>query len=190
MKYYVSFSIPDDLRGEIENLRRHLRPVIKNVPQDIHGTLYHFRAKERDEKSIIGALEDIHHPSFFVEGERVMRVFDEGALVIKLKKTDEVDGLHRKVITEVAPYIDRDETKPLPKKYIPDQERRRIYEEYGSVFCAEFYQPHLTLCEVDESRVNGSSVTPFTVLFEVEEFSLSKKVEGMWKVIKSFSLIS
>lgn len=191
MKYLVYLKTPKKLQEKVEFYREPIAEQIKKVSSTgIHCTLMVSQFDQDKEEKMVDVLEGIVKSTFTASLVGSVEDFGRGTLVAPLFETDPLRRLHYQVIRRLKPFIDREKVFPLSKQFSYDKDRISAYKRYGSPFFAQFYNPHLTICQVDREKLVS---VPQTRLFqnyswEVGKFYLSKKTEEGWEEVREFLL--
>lgn len=187
MKYLVHLRPSREFSDLVQSYRvmfsSHITKISKNV---LHTTLMTIYMNLNDEEKVIHTLEGLTLSKFNVEMEN-LDLFDENSLVARLRKNHDLTGVHIKVIDALKKYINREENP----EFHGDKNRRATYEEYGSPYYAEFYNPHLTIAHVNPEIFGYISFNPDYFKGKgwlVSEFYLSKKESDGWKTVRKLSL--
>ena len=185
MKYLVHLCPPSEVADKVlsyrERISNYITAVSKNV---LHCTLMTFPADPKHEGDIISALEGLQPRSFPV-GIKSLDLFDENSVVLRLQ-SEGLYSLHQKVIDALRGFVDRSQTS-LPPGYETDPERVSIYNEYGSPYYAQFYNPHISVAQVLPPIPELDQNFFKDVDWKVTELYLSRK-EKEWKIVKTFPL--
>jgi 2'-5' RNA ligase len=165
--------------------------IVRVSDKPIHGTLMATRISPYYERYFLDRLPLLRCDRFQVSLEDVA-LFDNDKLVVRVQKNSGLDQLHRSVFDAVKKFIPREEIKPLSEKYVDDPARVKVYEELGSPYCGEFYNPHLTIAQVDplimntlqEESLPGLSGLQFTV----DKFSVYRVEKDNYDILGYFFL--
>ena len=192
MKYLVHIKPSEEFSEKLMMYRSQITDSITKISSNgLHCTLMSIRIKESDELRAIQSLEQISMQQFYVQSDAV-DIFDNNSLVIKLQRSSDLLELHKKIIDGLQNFIDWEETpKPL-HEYLNNPERLHIHNTYGSLYCAEFYNPHITIAQFDEILLKNISLSKNDFIrfgWNVNNFFLSKK-QSKWEVVRKFSLMN
>lgn len=191
MKYLVHLRLPEEFVKLAEAYVREIDGLVQNHPSnDHHCTLMTLRMDPSNERKALGLLEKIIIEPF---NARVSSfdIFDDNSLVLRLTDSPGLNLLHLQVIRALGNLVDWNGTAPLNNKYKGDENKKIVHAKYGSPYCAQFYNPHITICELKNGNIE---VVPQTETskklryydWPVKEFWLSKKGETTWTTIKKF----
>jgi len=191
MKYLVHLRPPIAFSNRVDVFRERIIGYITGIPgQILHCTLMAPYAKKEDEEEILWGLDNIRGEPFDIETGR-MELFDKSSLVIRMKEHPGLIDLHQKVIDSLNGFVDHDETPGLDRAYADDEQRVAVYNQYGSPYYGEFFNPHMTI-----AAVNPLIIRPG--LFDeglfagrrwiVDSFYISRKEGGGWKTVRRFLL--
>jgi hypothetical protein len=189
MKYLIHFRPPEEVFEKVNTYRSNFKNYLTRVPgAGLHCTLLVGNLCEDRENEIVKSLSDISIKSFEASLNGDLEFFDEGALVSRVKcENNGLNQLHYSVLRNLKRFINKDENKPLPGKYPIGKARRRVYENYGSMYFGSFYQPHITFANIELSKRKKISLeNPLDgITWNVDEIILSRKDEH-WVTIDKF----
>jgi hypothetical protein len=198
MKYVALLRPLDDFKDYTRNISRRYGKYIAKYPAlDHHCTLMAVRAQESTEEQLVKDLETVTQEQFPAELTGELDLFDGMALVARVKKSPWLRNLHKQVIDRMKNYVDWAETGRLPDQYAANPERARIFRTYGSAYCAELYNPHVSIAELkpeilkDEHLIQNKKLVMNSILsygWQAMEFELVKKQDGDWRLVRRFQL--
>jgi len=187
MKYLVHLRPPENLTQSIVSYRSQFSQYVQEVSKNVlHLTVMVLRINPADEEKAISSLEAITTDELKIEPDE-LDLFDENTLVVKVKRTPELMTFHHNVIESLSPYINWDETPT----FNGDESRRHLYQRYASAYVAQFYQPHISIAQVNPNILNDKEFNPHFFKdrdFNVQEFYLSRREADGWKTVRSFPL--
>jgi len=183
MIYCVHVDVPERLCSKIEKYRERFSHPIEIPSMLPHVTVMAGWFKAQNESRVVSVLEQACYDRFAIQLGGVDR-FDEN-VVVRANGSRELVMLHYYAIQSLKGLLNRKEVS----KYNVRGLQAEIAREYGSPFCAGFYEPHVTVGRIDPKEVfevpaqnyfRGNSWT-------VDRFCLSKK-DGEWTKVKEFLL--
>ena len=131
----------------------------------------------------------IHYYPFNLElGE--FDLFNDNSLVVKVKKSVQLDNLHKDTVERLRRFVDFRKTPHYEGK---SMRRKRAFQEFGSPFYDDLYNPHITIGEISDPEYlrepveNGlldSSVFNGLV-WQVHAFHLLKR-DKSWEKVEVF----
>lgn len=188
MKYLAHLRPPKEVSDQIESYRESfsnycLSKKSSNIP---HITLMALYASEENEPQIIDDLKEISWFSFYLKtGD--LDIFDENSLVLKVCENRPLRQLHTEIIESLKKYIDWSENPD--KDNFDDDSKKISYAEYGNPHYGQFYSPHITIGKANEDIFDTDKFYKKHKpqgTWTVNEFYLSKKVNGNWRHVEKF----
>jgi 2'-5' RNA ligase len=189
MKYLVHLRPSNEFSGLVHEYRYEFAGCLTKVSKNVlHTTLMTVYLNPADEEKVIRILEGLTWEAFDAEAEN-LDMFDESSLAIRIKRTYDLMALHNQVIESLRKCINWAETP----RFSADDNRKAIYERFGSPYYAEFYNPHLTIAQVNPAILSDSSFDPAYFRgkgWKVSEFYLSRREPDRWETIRKFAVRS
>ena len=186
MKYIIHVCSSQELVDFLDRYRKDNEHMVTGIPGLTHCTLAVIRSDEKCEEDLVKSLEGIVRAPFEISVSGKLDLFDENSLVARVNPSTPLLQLHNRVIAKAKPFISWEETPPLSERYHNDEDRSIIYSMYGSPYVAEFYNPHITIAEVNPSKVTSLDNIP-VYSWSCVEFFVSRKTSA-WQTVKSFPL--
>lgn len=192
LKYLVYLRPPQELSDELGLYRVGIKEHITHIPSaGDHCTLMTGRFDEKDEKKIIDDLQDIVTQPFLVSLEN-LEMFGNNPLVARLKTSVALMQLHLAVIENLCHYLNWPAILPLDKNdsTLNTPERKKVYERYGAPVFGQFYNPHITIADINPT-LQQEEIPKATFLnysWHVKDWYLLKKENGIWKMLRRFRL--
>ncbi|MFH1589828.1 MAG: 2'-5' RNA ligase family protein [archaeon] len=131
-----------------------------------HATLCFFHMDSEQEKNLICDLSKIKITPFKTKTQS-FEYFHNNILVLTLSRPDELFQLHKNIVQVVRNYASSD------------------FDEMEKQFSGDNYKPHIT---ISRSTLNFNKTNELLNQESfISEYYLFKKVDGVWKEIKSFN---
>jgi len=198
MKYVALIRPLDDFQNYTLNIgRRYGKYAEKEPAIGHHCTLMVSKLNESAEDKLVSDLETITQSQFAAELTGELDLFDGMALVARVKRSPALHELHRQVIERMRHHIDWAETGRLLPQYESQPERAKVFHAYGTPYCGPFYNPHISLAELNPNILKDPHLIQNKKLvmnkipayaWSVFDFELVKKKEGEWLTVRSFAL--
>ncbi len=185
MRYLVHLRPPEDFRRDIQEFQRRLGGILKKTPgAGLHCTLMSNYFSPEHEGRILDSLAALRFSPFSAAtGQRAL--FDDDCLVVRIKPAPPLQALHEAVITALADLLNWTEITP----YAVPAARRRVFERFGSPYAAEYYNPHITVGQVDPAVLKDPAVFHEDLFagrtLDFAETYVSKKAET-WREVGRF----
>ena len=135
MKYLVYLQPPQEVLEKIEAYRKDIFPNIRETPRHAtHCTVMSSNFRQEDEARIIRSLYEINQEPIRTSTTG-LEIFDEQSLVLRLALTNDLKGLHFRVVAVLREFIQWTDLPIGPLlAYQHDPERERAHYNNGSVF--------------------------------------------------------
>jgi hypothetical protein len=186
MEYLAIYIKPSD--KVVTELRKYTKKISKIVikinPLGPHCTI--IGSFFKNEKEVLDIIKKLRFEKFRIKTLRY-DFFESNNLVIKIKRSQEILELHKKIIDKLKTKIMR----PKENKYTTfnSPKRRAIFKKYGNVFLGEFYNPHISIAKI-LPKLNKSSIRLIEkeyvfqgINWNVDKIYVAKRTGKKWKKI-------
>ncbi|HME87025.1 MAG TPA: 2'-5' RNA ligase family protein [Candidatus Nanoarchaeia archaeon] len=182
MRYVIAAPIRGSLANKIDSYKElHQQDILELPKLPVHYTILATELFERKEDEVLKRIKAIADTQLELETKcKELDVFDNNALVLKLKKTPNMQLLHDRVCFELRPLLWHGNLEEENKK-----KEQRI-RKYGSAYAGPNYRPHVTLfhpkedSKKDRDHFRGDSVAIDSIGVWVKN--------DKWKLLSEFEL--
>lgn len=191
MKYVALIRPPEEFDKYADDCRKRFAQHVDREPSlGSHCTLLTVLIPETAEKQLVCDLGKVVEGQFPAKLTGELDLFDDMGLVARLDRSQELHHLHAEVIERMRNYIDWAETGMLQETYANNPRRATVFQRYGSPYCAEFYNPHITIARLKNSILSESPLIQKTKIakysWSVQDFDLVKKKNGVYHLVRKF----